>query len=78
MLATLLAVGIDPKRSIVFHQDDVSLFTQSPVNYTYNVDKNPDHVELSWILSCMTSMGKMSRMTSWKVRLLSYFECNSD
>jgi tryptophanyl-tRNA synthetase len=25
MLATLLAIGIDPKRSIVFHQDEVSL-----------------------------------------------------
>jgi tryptophanyl-tRNA synthetase len=24
MLATLLAIGIDPKRSIVFHQDQVS------------------------------------------------------
>ena len=24
MLATLLAIGIDPKRSVVFHQDDVS------------------------------------------------------
>lgn len=24
MLATLLAIGIDPKRSILFHQDDVS------------------------------------------------------
>jgi hypothetical protein len=23
MLATLLAVGIDPKRAIIFHQDDV-------------------------------------------------------
>jgi tryptophanyl-tRNA synthetase len=25
MLATILAVGIDPKRSIIFHQDDVSV-----------------------------------------------------
>ena len=24
MLATLLAIGIDPKRAVVFHQDDVS------------------------------------------------------
>lgn len=24
MLATLLAIGIDPKRSVVFHQDQVS------------------------------------------------------
>jgi len=23
MLATLLAIGIDPKRSVIFHQDDV-------------------------------------------------------
>ena len=24
MLATLLAIGIDPKKAVIFHQDDVS------------------------------------------------------
>jgi tryptophanyl-tRNA synthetase len=26
MLATLLAVGIDPKRAVIFHQDDVGFY----------------------------------------------------
>lgn len=50
MLATILAVGIDPKRSIVFHQDH-----------------NQSHTELAWILSCLAPMGKLRRMTTWKV-----------
>ncbi|KAI3607944.1 tryptophanyl-trna synthetase [Moniliophthora roreri] len=52
MLAVLLAIGIDPKRSIVFHQDH-----------------NPLHTELAWILNCITPMGKLRRMTTWKSRL---------
>ncbi|KAG1819783.1 tryptophanyl-tRNA synthetase [Suillus subaureus] len=52
MLAVLLAIGIDPDRSILFHQDH-----------------NPHHTELSWILSCITPMGKLRRMTTWKSRL---------
>ncbi|KIY68792.1 tryptophanyl-tRNA synthetase [Cylindrobasidium torrendii FP15055 ss-10] len=51
MLAVLLAIGLDPKKSIIFHQDH-----------------NQDHTELSWILSCMTSMGHLLRMTTWKSR----------
>ncbi|KAI8974252.1 tRNA synthetases class I-domain-containing protein [Trametes punicea] len=52
MLAVLLSVGLDPERSIIFHQDE-----------------NPHHVELAWILNCLTSMGKLKRMTTWKSRL---------
>ncbi|KAJ4481153.1 hypothetical protein J3R30DRAFT_3656795 [Lentinula aciculospora] len=52
MLAVLLAIGIDPKRSIVFHQDH-----------------NPNHTELAWIFNCITPMGKLRRMTTWKSRL---------
>ncbi|KAK7049240.1 Tryptophan--tRNA ligase, mitochondrial [Paramarasmius palmivorus] len=52
MLAVLLAIGIDPNRSIVFHQDH-----------------NPAHTELAWILNCITPMGKLRRMTTWKSRL---------
>lgn len=28
----------------------------------------PEHAELAWILNCSTSMGKLQRMTTWKVR----------
>ncbi|KAJ3830447.1 hypothetical protein EV361DRAFT_974238 [Lentinula raphanica] len=52
MLAVLLAIGLDPRRSIIFHQDD-----------------NPNHTELAWIFNCITPMGKLRRMTTWKSRL---------
>ncbi|KAG2049948.1 Aminoacyl-tRNA synthetase, partial [Suillus hirtellus] len=54
MLAVLLAIGIDPNRSIFLL-----------VNSTWN----PHHTELSWILSCIAPMGKLRRMTTWKSRL---------
>ncbi|KAI0781518.1 hypothetical protein BD413DRAFT_505955 [Trametes elegans] len=52
MFAVLLAVGLDPKRSIIFHQDE-----------------NLHHAELAWILNCITPVGKLKRMTTWKSRL---------
>lgn len=47
--ALYLAVGIDPKKSIVFIQSDV-----------------PGHAELSWILTCSSYTGELSRMTQFK------------
>lgn len=47
--AQLLAVGIDPDRSVLFVQSQV-----------------PEHVELSWVLTCMTGFGEASRMTQFK------------
>lgn len=47
--AMLLACGVDPARSILFVQGDVSA-----------------HAELSWILSCYTQFGELSRMTQFK------------
>ncbi|KAG6330035.1 hypothetical protein ID866_9055 [Astraeus odoratus] len=52
MLAVLLSIGLDPERSILFHQDH-----------------NLHHVELCWILNCITPIGKLRRMTTWKSRL---------
>jgi tryptophanyl-tRNA synthetase len=45
----LLAVGIDPARSLVYLQSQV-----------------PQHAELSWILSTVTPMGVLNRMTQYK------------
>ena len=45
----LLAMGIDPEKSIVFVQGH-----------------NPAHAQLSWILSCYTQFGELSRMTQFK------------
>lgn len=51
MLASLMAVGLDPEKgSTIFFQSSV-----------------PQHTELMWILSCTASMGYLSRMTQWKV-----------
>lgn len=47
--AQLLALGIDPDRSVLFVQSQV-----------------PEHVELSWVLTCMTGFGEASRMTQFK------------
>ena len=29
--------------------------------------QNPHHAELAWMLNCITPMGKLRRMTTWKV-----------
>lgn len=55
MLTTLLAIGLNPDRCIIFEQSRV-----------------PAHSELMWILSCISSTGRLSRMTQWKVCFLSY------
>ena len=47
--ALYLAVGVDPKKSIVFVQSDV-----------------PGHAELSWVLTCTSYTGELSRMTQFK------------
>jgi len=49
--ALYLAVGVDPKKSIVFIQSDV-----------------PGHAELSWILTCNSYTGELSRMTQFKMK----------
>lgn len=49
MFTDLMAVGVDPAKSV--------LFVQSLV---------PQHTELTWILSCVTSYGELSRMTQFK------------
>jgi tryptophanyl-tRNA synthetase len=47
--AQLLALGVDPKRSVLFVQSQV-----------------PAHVQLSWVLECLTGFGEASRMTQFK------------
>ena len=47
--ALYLAVGVDPKKAIVFVQSDV-----------------PGHAELSWVLTCNSYTGELSRMTQFK------------
>lgn len=49
MFALLLALGLDPQKSIMFIQSHV-----------------PEHAQLSWLLSCYTQFGELSRMTQFK------------
>lgn len=48
-VASLLAAGIDPEKSVLFVQSHVAA-----------------HSELSWLLSCFTMFGELSRMTQFK------------
>ena len=68
MLAVLLAIGLDPQRSIIFHQDQVNIFHSLLLRCTEIFVQNPDHTELAWILNCLTPFGKLRRMTTWKVK----------
>ncbi len=49
MFALLLALGLDPEKSVMFIQSQV-----------------PEHACLSWLLSCYTQFGELSRMTQFK------------
>ena len=49
MYALLLAIGLDPERTMVFVQSQV-----------------PAHAQLSWLLSCYTQFGELSRMNQFK------------
>jgi tryptophanyl-tRNA synthetase len=47
--AVYVAAGIDPKKSIIFNQSQVT-----------------GHTQLSWLLSCLTPLGWLNRMTQFK------------
>ena len=49
LAAAYIACGLDPQKSILFNQSQVSA-----------------HAELGWILSCVTRLGWMNRMTHFK------------
>lgn len=66
MLAVLLSIGLDPERSILFHQDHVSPEIIGHFRATEEF-QNSHHMELFWILNCLTPIGKLRRMTTWKV-----------
>lgn len=52
LMGLLLAVGLDPARSVIFAQSDVM-----------------EHMELSWILTCVAPVGWLERMTQYKDRI---------
>ena len=47
--ALLMAIGLDPEKSLLFVQSQV-----------------PAHAQLSWLLSCCTQFGELTRMTQFK------------
>ena len=66
MLAILLAIGLDPGRSVLFHQNHVRLENYW-VSSRSEEFQNLHHMELFWALNCLTPVGKLHRMTTWKV-----------
>lgn len=48
-LAQYLALGLDPKKNVIFVQSQI-----------------PEHTQLMWILTCLTPMGYLNRMTQFK------------
>ncbi|KAI9859378.1 MAG: Tryptophan--tRNA ligase, mitochondrial [Trichoglossum hirsutum] len=68
-LAALLAVGLNPTRSTIFHQSAVRMFLASCIAQYTEKHQVQAHTELMWILSCTASMGYLSRMTQWKSKL---------
>jgi tryptophanyl-tRNA synthetase len=69
MLATLLAVGLDPNRSVIFHQDHVCNLSYREELIIHNSLQNQDHLELAWFMNCVTPVGRLFRMTTWKSRI---------
>ncbi|KAI5282695.1 tryptophan--tRNA ligase, mitochondrial isoform X1 [Manis pentadactyla] len=51
MTAALLACGINPEKSILFQQSQVS-----------------EHIQLSWILTCMVSLPRLQHLHQWKAK----------
>ncbi|KAG0145054.1 hypothetical protein CROQUDRAFT_46320 [Cronartium quercuum f. sp. fusiforme G11] len=43
----------------------------------FNQDEVPAHSELAWILNCITPVGRLNRMTTWKSRLATARNSNS-
>ncbi|GAA5941898.1 tryptophan--tRNA ligase MSW1 [Sporobolomyces koalae] len=64
MFAVLLALGLGEQPGV-----DVTLFHQDMV---------PQHSELSWYLNCITPVGRLLRMTSWKSKLATLRNANSE
>lgn len=60
LVGMLLACGIDPAKSVLFVQSDVT-----------------EHVELAWILTCLTPMGWLERMTQYKDKAQKYTDQQS-
>lgn len=65
MWRVLYAVGIDMERCIVFEQSAVRSTGKAAIDVEV-----PEHAQLHWILSSLTPMGLLNRMTQWKVPLL--------
>ena len=46
--------------------------SDTPFDLFLTYSQNPHHTELGWLLNCITPLGKLKRMTTWKVFALSF------
>lgn len=83
-LACLLACGVGPGGSLDPAKQQATLFFQEEVGAATGflliakmkaesscVEKVPEHAELAWYFNTLTGVGKLQRMTTWKVGKLS-------
>lgn len=73
-IADLHAITIpkEPNLLRTYRQEAIASILSSGIDsekaIVYHQSSVPEHAELNWILTCMTSMGALNRMTQWKLK----------
>lgn len=67
-----LTLPYDPKQLKVLRYEAIASLIASGVDpdrcILFHQSAVPEHSELMWILTCLTSMGALNRMTQWKLK----------
>jgi tryptophanyl-tRNA synthetase len=72
-IASLHAITIpqDPKRLLTEKRDVMAALLAIGLDphrcILFQQDQVQEHTELAWYLNCLTPLGKLNRMTTWKV-----------
>jgi tryptophanyl-tRNA synthetase len=65
--ASLLACGIDPKRSLIYRQSDVRIATSVFNTIIISLLKLYHHTQLAWLLGTLTTVQKVGHNPTYKV-----------
>lgn len=67
-----ITVPHDPKQLKKYRYEAIASLLSSGIDpqkcTLYHQSSVPEHTELNWILTCLTSMGALNRMTQWKLK----------
>lgn len=67
-----ITIPYDPKELKQFRYEAIAGILSSGIDASkctvYHQSSVPEHCELNWILTCLTSMGALNRMTQWKLK----------